>query len=78
MLLQAILIFVSLKNSLSVYKKNKSDGLICFISVITYLAYATAEAVILLDAYVISMIIAIIVVTMPQLFNSYYKNDDIR
>ena len=78
MLLQAILIFVSLKNSLSVYKKNKSDGLICFISVITYLVYATAEAVILLDAYVLSMIIAIIVVTMPQLFNSYYKNDDIR
>jgi len=73
LLLQLVLIIIAVKNSVSVFKNSKVDGLICFISVITYLIYATVEAVILLDRFVISIVAAIFVLTLPHLFNNFHK-----
>ena len=67
-ILFAVGVLYSLKNTIKLCKINKKKGLMCLATTVAYLVYAAIESVILFDTPVIAMVATIFVISIPQWF----------
>ena len=67
-ILFAVGVLYSLKNTIKLCKINKKKGRMCLATIIAYLIYASIESVILFDTPVVAMVATIFVISIPQWF----------